>query len=171
MQIITKCAPKAHSPRFSIHPPNQSDLLFISLDWSRPKDLRIPLAMASIEAYFRKNQAESIKAEFKNFNLNTPNFDVHDVLKVIDETRPRFLALGAYIWNEKYMPNVIRWTKAHHPEITIILGGPQVTYGDCNLVREYPGVDYFIRGEGEEPFTELINMISRYEIPDQVFSG
>ena len=169
MQVATQCAVKARPFRFPVNSPNQSDLLFFSLDWSRPKDLRIPLAMASIEAYFRKNQAENIKAEFKNFNLNNPNFHVHDVLKVVDETRPRFLALGAYIWNEKYILDVIRWTKVHHPEIIIILGGPQVTYGDHNLVREYPGVDYFIKGEGEVPFTELIDMISRYEIPNEDF--
>ena len=119
MQIVTQYATKARPFRFS---PNQPDLLFVSLDWSRPKDLRIPLAMASIEAYFRKNQ--TVKAKFQNFNLNTPDFDVHDILKVIDETRPRFLALGAYIWNEKYTPDVIRWTKVHHPETIIIMGGP-----------------------------------------------
>ena len=168
MQITTRCALNAHLTH-SIYPPDESDLLFVSLDWSRPKDLRIPLAMASIEAYFRKNQTENIKAEFRNFSLNSPDFHVNDVLKVVDETRPKFLALGVYIWNEKYTPDVIRRTKIHHPEITIILGGPQVTYGDCNLAREYPGVDYFIRGEGEVPFTELIGMISRYEIPNQDF--
>lgn len=167
MSITTKCAATAHSSRSSIYSPNQSDLLFISLDWSRPKDLRIPLAMASIEAYFRQNQ--TVKAKFQNFNLNVRDFDVNDVLKVIDETRPRFLALGAYIWNEKYIPDVIRWTKVHHPEIIIIMGGPQVTYGDHNLVTEYPGVDYFIRGEGEVPLTELINTLSRYETPNEVF--
>ena len=167
MPITTQCATKARPFRSTVYSPNQSDLLFISLEWSRPKDLRIPLGMASIEAYFRKNQ--TVKAKFQNFNLNAPSFDVNDVLKVINETRPRFLALGAYIWNEKYTPDVIRWTKAYRPEITIILGGPQVTYGDCNLVSEYPGGDYFIRGEGEVPFTELINMLSRCETPNHAF--
>ena len=144
-------------------------LLFLSLDWSRSKDPRRPLAMASIEAYFRKNQTGNMKAEFKNFNLNSPNFNLCDVLELIDETRPKFLALGAYIWNEKYVPDIIRWTKEHHPETTIILGGPQVTYGNCDLVKEYPGVAYFIRGEGEVPFTELINALCRCEIPGREF--
>ena len=169
MSTTAKSATKARSPQFSIYPSNQADLLFISLDWSRPKDLRIPLAMASIEAYFRQNQTANVTAEFKNFNLNTANFHVCDVLTVVNETRPKFLALGAYIWNEKYIPEVIRWTKVHHPEIIVIMGGPQVTYGDHNLVREYPGVDYFIRGEGEMPFTELINTLSRYETPNEAF--
>lgn len=167
MHITTQCAMKARPFRSPVYSFNQSDLLFLSLEWSRSKDLRIPLGMASIEAYFRKNQ--TVKAEFQNFNLNTPDFDVNDVLKVIDETRSRFLALGAYIWNEKYILDVIRWTKVHHPETIIIMGGPQVTYGDHNLVREYPGVDYFIRGEGEVPFTELINTLSRYETLNRAF--
>ena len=169
MQITNKCADKAHSSEFSVDSLNQFDLLFIFLDWSRPKDLRRPLAMASIEAYFRKNQIGNVKAEFKNFNLNAPNFDVRDVLKIIDESRPKILALGGYIWNEKYVPDIVRWAKVHHPEIIIILGGPQVTYGDHNLAKEYPGVDYFVKGEGEVPFTELINAISRCETPDRHF--
>ena len=148
---------------------SQSDLLFISLDWSRPRDTRIPLAMASIEAYFRKHQTGNVSAKFKSFNLNSTYFDICDVRKVIGEIHPRFLAIGGYIWNEKYLPDVIEWTKTHHPDIVIILGGPQVTYGDYNLAKEYPGVDYFIRGEGEVPFTELINVLSRCEVPDYNF--
>lgn len=144
---------------------NTPDLLFISLDWSRPKDLRIPLSMASIEAYFAENQIGNVKAEFKNFNLNSPTFDIRVVQTAIDECHPKILALGGYIWNEKYVPDLVRWTKGRYPETIIIMGGPQVTYGDHNLVREYSGVDYFIRGEGEVPFTELVNLLSRYHVP------
>lgn len=146
---------------------DQSNLLFISLDWTRPKDLRTPLSTASIEAYFRKNQTGHVNAEFKSFNLNSADFDVCDVRRAIDEHRPKFLALGAYIWNEKYLPDVVTSTKTHYPETVIILGGPQVTYGDHHLGTEYPGVDYFIRGEGEIPFTELVNVLSCGEIPNQ----
>lgn len=88
MQLTTKDAAEARSA-------SQSDLLFISLDWSRPKDLRRPLAMASIEAYFRKNQAENLKAEFRSFNLNAPKFNIQDVLKTIGETLRCFSHLGA----------------------------------------------------------------------------
>ena len=144
---------------------NQSDLLFISLDWTRPKDLRTPLSTTSIEAYFRRNQTGHVNAEFKNFNLNSEDFDVRDVKEVINVHPPKFLALGAYIWNEKYVPDVVPWTKTHYPETTIILGGPQVTYGNQDLATEYPGVDYFVRGEGELPFTELINALSRGKVP------
>lgn len=145
---------------------NHSNLLFISFDWTRPKDLRTPLSSASIEAYFRKNQKGHVDAEFKDFNLNSPDFDVRDVQKIIGEHRPKFLALGAYIWNEKYVPDVVAWTKTHYPETIIILGGPQVTYGNHHLATEYPGVDYFVRGEGELPFTELINTLGRGDTPD-----
>ena len=139
---------------------NRSDLLFISLDWSRPKDIRTPLSTASIETYFRANQKGYINAEFKNFNLNSSNFDVRDVRKSIEACPPKFLALGAYIWNEKYLPGIVKWVKKHYPETIIILGGPQVTYGNHHLVAEYPGADYFVRGEGELPFTELMNTLS-----------
>ena len=145
----------------------QSDLLFLSLDWFRPKDLRTPLSTASIEAYFNKNQQGNINAEFKNVNLNSPTFDGCNVRKLIGQHNPRFLALGSYIWNEQYVPGLVSWTKEHFPETIIILGGPQVTYGNHNLALEYPGVDYFIRGEGEEPCTELINVLSRHNVPTQ----
>lgn len=141
------------------------NLLFLSLDWSRPKDLRRPLSTASIETYFRKNQLVETSAEFKDFNLNEPGFSIGDIKELISENRPSFLALGAYIWNEKYVPDVVSWTKNNYPDTIIILGGPQVTYGNHNLSIEYPGVDYFVRGEGELPFTELINDLSLNRVP------
>lgn len=146
---------------------NQFNLLFISLDWSRPKDLRTPLSTASIEAYFRKNKTENINFEFINFNLNDPDFSICEVQKSINKVRPNILALGAYIWNEQYVPDVVKWTKEHYPETKIILGGPQITYGNHHLSMEYPGADYFIRGEGELPFTELVNVLSHHDVPTQ----
>lgn len=160
---ITPQSAKAHS----FDSANQSDLMFISLDWSRPKDIRTPLSTASIEAYFRENQSGYVNAEFKNFNLNSEDFDVRNVLKSIEEHSPKFLALGAYIWNEKYLPGIVKWAKTHYPETIIILGGPQVTYGNHHLGTEYPGADYFVRGEGELPFTELVNVLSLGEVPNR----
>lgn len=151
----------------TFHLENQSDILFISLDWNRPKDLRTPLSTASIEAYFRKNLITHVNAEFKSFNLNSPHFDVRDVRNSIDEHRPKILALGAYIWNEKYVPDIVKWVKTRYPKTIIILGGPQVTYGNHHLVMEYPGVDFFVRGEGELPFTELVNVLLLGEMPDK----
>ena len=151
----------------SFYSANRSDLLFISLDWSRPKDIRTPLSTASIETYFRENQSGFVNAEFKNFNLNSPNFDVRDVQESIEAHSPKFLALGAYIWNEKYLPGIVKWVKTHYPEMIIILGGPQVTYGNHHLVTEYPEADYFVRGEGELPFTELVNVLSLGEVPNR----
>ncbi len=141
------------------------NLLFISLDWTRPKDLRKPLSTGSIETYFRKNQSGITSAEFIDFNLNDSSFRIEDIKDLISKKRPSFLALGAYIWNEKYVPDVVSWTKNNYPDTIIILGGPQVTYGNHNLSMEYPGVDYFVRGEGELPFTELIDDLSLNRVP------
>ncbi len=148
---------------------NNCDLLFVSLDWSRPKDLRTPLSAASIEAYFKNNQSENTYAEFINFNLNSHTFNIGNVKSSIKKFHPRFLAFGAYIWNENYVPDLIDWTKKHFPGTKIILGGPQVTYGNYLVATEYPGVDYFIAGEGEVPLTELIAVLSLNKVPTQEF--
>jgi len=59
---------------------------------------------------------------------------------------------------------VVRQLKAAAPGIRTVLGGPFVSsFPDYALA--VPEFDYAVRGDGEEPFTELLNRISANESP------
>lgn len=135
-------------------------MLFISMDWYRTKDPRTPLAMASIEAYFREHQHEAVESKFISFDLAHENFDIHKVIETVLKQQPDFIAWGVYIWNETETQQLLQAIDQHHLTAEVILGGPQVTFAEQGLDQDYPRADYFIKGAGEQPLTWLIDHLA-----------
>jgi B12-binding domain/radical SAM domain protein len=47
--------------------------------------------------------------------------------------------------------------KRHHPETPVVMGGVSSTYFHRELIRDYPSVDYVVRGDSaEEPLLQLL---------------
>jgi anaerobic magnesium-protoporphyrin IX monomethyl ester cyclase len=65
------------------------------------------------------------------------------------------VAFSCYIWNITQTLAVARKIKAIKPEVSILLGGPEVSY-DWQDVIARAEVDYIITGEGEDPFREFL---------------
>jgi anaerobic magnesium-protoporphyrin IX monomethyl ester cyclase len=61
------------------------------------------------------------------------------------------IAFSCYIWNITQTLAVARKIKALHPEVKILLGGPEVSYEYDDFIA-LPEVDFIIVGEGEIPF-------------------
>ncbi len=53
--------------------------------------------------------------------------------------------------------------KARAPKILIVMGGPHTTSSYRDVFDECPAVDVLIPGEGEYPFAELVDKVSRNE--------
>lgn len=147
-------------------------LLFLSMDWYRTKDPKVPLAMASIQAWFEANFTGELEREFKSLHINEDHFNLVDELDYIRHFNPDFLALGVYIWNEPQTQTILDFCAKHLPETKIILGGPQITFGNKNLLQEYPNADYFISGAGEKPFTVLLqNLVDGVKVNSETKSA
>ena len=89
-------------------------------------------------------------------------FDVNqrpiDVLESILEHDPKIVGLGVYIWNAAQSLQLVADLKRLRPEITVILGGPEVSYETeqqeiCRLA------DYVITGEADLAFAELCDQL------------
>ncbi len=67
---------------------------------------------------------------------------------------PRIIGFGVYIWNVEETTRVVAMLKRVAPEVTIMLGGPEVSYepGEQEIVRL---ADYLITGWGEVTFPKL----------------
>jgi B12-binding domain/radical SAM domain protein len=66
--------------------------------------------------------------------------------------------------------------KKHHPDIPVILGGLSATYYSSEIMKEYPFVDFIVRGDStEEPVRLLMEAIKRgngYKtVPNLVWRG
>jgi radical SAM superfamily enzyme YgiQ (UPF0313 family) len=76
------------------------------------------------------------------------------VARALLECNPRLIGLGVYIWNVGLMTEVVRLLKAERPEVTVVVGGPEVSY-EYETTPLFRSADYLVRGEGELAFADL----------------
>ncbi len=95
-------------------------------------------------------------------------FDINqrpiDIVEALLARKPRMIGLGVYIWNVGPATEVVAALKRLRPDITLILGGPEVSYE----IAPQPIVglaDYVIPGEADLKFAEVCNQLLRGEKP------
>lgn len=77
---------------------------------------------------------------------------------------PDIIGFGVYIWNAAETKRLIDAIKAVSPDITIIAGGPEVSYEPLRV--DFSGADYIVRGEGEKSFYELCKSLLSGKRPE-----
>src|SRR4029453_17580963 len=59
-------------------------------------------------------------------------FDINqrplDIAEILISCQPKIIGLGIYIWNVAETTEVVAAIKGVRPDITIVLGGPEVSY-------------------------------------------
>ena len=75
---------------------------------------------------------------------------------------PRIVGIGCYIWNIELVTKVAALLKAIRPEISIILGGPEISY-ETEAQEIFQYADHIICGEGEIEFPKLCRKIIKHE--------
>ena len=99
------------------------------------------------------------------FDINQRPTDIAEVLLARD---PQIIGLGIYIWNVAQATEVVAAIKRVRPGITIILGGPEVSYE----VEGQPIVqlaDYVITGEADLKFADVCNkLLSGQHPPEKI---
>src|ERR1041385_1286531 len=91
------------------------------------------------------------RACLAEFDINQKPTDIAEALMALN---PRILGLGVYIWNVGPTTEVVTIIKRVCPEITIILGGPEVSY-ETETQRIVQLADYVITGEADLKFAEV----------------
>ena len=130
-------------------------LTLISLDWTRPKDPPLSLGHASI---LTNLLSHGLEVDQNAWAVNKEKFRVQDVLDfVLDRAAPDMdVALGAFVWNEVHIQEIMEILKKEKYPGRIILGGPQISYVKKGIESYYPNADAFIRGYAEEALARLI---------------
>ncbi len=94
-----------------------------------------------------------------------PRWDLADVVieklpigpYVAKMVKPDLVAMSCYIWNWEYNKELARQIKARFPNVTIVVGGPQVPKDDPHLFLSHPYFDIAVHGEGEAAFKEILH--------------
>lgn len=79
-----------------------------------------------------------------------------DILADLYRQRPDVIGFSVYIWNRTIVEELLRELPKVLPEAEIWLGGPEVSYGCEELLKDYPVVKGVIIGEGEDTFREVV---------------
>ncbi len=81
------------------------------------------------------------------------------VLARILNEKPNILAFSCYIWNIVSVLSLCEKVKAVLPHTKIVLGGPEVSYNQEEVLRKNPAVDFVVSGAGEVSVPKLINSL------------
>lgn len=111
-------------------------------------------------------QAAGEKTLLLECTVNQPK---DEILRQILSVPAKIYAFSVYIFNVSLTRQIISDLRAVRPDALILCGGPEVSY-DCEaFLRENPGVDGIMRGEGEETFRELMRQLSHSKDPKDAF--
>lgn len=106
--------------------------------------------------YLYANMGElQAQTDILEFNINQRAIDIVETLL---EQDPHIIGLGVYIWNAEESAKVVALLKQIAPQITLILGGPEVSHEHDQqpIVRL---ADYVICGAAERGFASLCRQI------------
>ena len=107
------------------------------------------LAVHSLKAYAKEYQPYIEIGEF------TINNRIDDILTEIYKRKPDVLCFSCYIWNIRYVEELIKEYHKLCPNVPIWLGGPEVSFEATEFLEMHPEVTGIMIGEGEETFREL----------------
>src|SRR5262245_34877819 len=85
-------------------------------------------------------------------------FDINqrpvDILDAILAHEPQIVGIGVYIWNAQQSEQLVAMLKRVRPDITVILGGPEVSY-ETDQQPICAMADYVVSGEADLAFAQL----------------
>ena len=77
-----------------------------------------------------------------------------EIIEALLAAQPRIVGFGVYIWNVTEITRVVALLKCVAPQITVVLGGPEVSC-ECNEQEIVRLADYVITGWGDISFAGL----------------
>ncbi|NLX71451.1 MAG: DUF4080 domain-containing protein [Clostridiales bacterium] len=108
------------------------------------------LALRYIRAYCRDYNS----MEIMEFSIND---NIDRIIGRIFLAEPDLIAFSCYIWNINEVLMVADSIKRVLKDCIIVLGGPEVSFGAADIMKDNPGIDFIVIGEGERTFRQLLD--------------
>ncbi len=108
--------------------------------------------------YLQANMGElADQTVLREFTIARPTQEVADELLAL---QPRIIGFGVYIWNTVQTLALVRLLKAARPELTVVLGGPEVSF-EWEQQPLVALADHLITGWGDISFPKLCRALLR----------
>ena len=106
------------------------------------------------------------------FDIEIPEYTIKDpTINIVTDLYTRkadVIGFSCYIWNIEETIKIISLLKKVQPEVTVVLGGPEVSYDVEYWMERIPDADYIVIGEGEKTFKQLLTHLSGNESIEQI---
>src|SRR5512139_3819891 len=117
-----------------------------------------PIGFASLSEYLERH---GLKARIINVAMKMLKNEKFDVERLIQKNKPVAFGIDlhwmAHVQGTLALAEMI---KRFHPDIPVILGGLSATYYHEELLRQYPFIDFVVRGDStEKPLLQLLRSI------------
>lgn len=108
----------------------------------------------SLSIRYLKAYAEpEYTCELAEYTIKDPTLNI---VSDLYSRKPDVVGFSCYIWNIQETIHVISLLKKVLPNVKVVLGGPEVTYDVDEWLDHIPSADYFVIGEGEATFKQLL---------------
>ncbi len=114
----------------------------------------------AIRYLYHSLRLDDLNAQIKEYTINQYE---EEILKDLYLEQPDVIAFSCYIWNIEIIHRLGRQLKKILPETVIISGGPEVSFDTEEIMKNQDYIDIVIRGEAEESFAQLIEILARDE--------
>lgn len=113
------------------------------------KYIHTNLAIRCLKAYC----ADEFEVELAEYTIKDPAMNI---ITDLYRRKPDVVGFSCYIWNIEQTVDIVRMLRKVLPEVTILLGGPEVSFDTDEWMKRVPEVDFIIMGEGEATFLHLL---------------
>ena len=97
------------------------------------------------------------------FDVTLAEYTIKDpIINIVTDLiqkKTQVIGFSCYIWNIEETIKVIKLIKKIDPSITIVVGGPEVTYDYTEWMDRVKEFDYLVIGEGEQTFKQLLTAL------------
>jgi len=127
-------------------------IALISYNWAN----HFSLALGYLKAYALQDHSIRQNTDIEIIDFDTEGLNVQQVIYYLSQRKPNIVGFSCYCWNVEKVLDTARILKTIHPDIKIVLGGPEVGPIGAKYLREHSFLDVVIKGEGEITFSELL---------------
>ncbi|MCM0084394.1 B12-binding domain-containing radical SAM protein [Geomonas sp. Red32] len=106
-------------------------------------------------------------AEFEILEL-TVNEHRDQLLSRLVDAKADVALFSCYIWNAELTLKLASDLKKVDPQLFVVLGGPEVSFGSFELMQQNPAIDCIVRGEGEVTCRRLLEALLNREPLDAI---
>ncbi|AJS61580.1 B12-binding domain-containing radical SAM protein [Paenibacillus sp. IHBB 10380] len=117
------------------------------------KYIHTSLAIRLLKAYSEKE----FDIELAEYTIKDP---VMNIVSDLYQRKPDVIGFSCYIWNIEETIKVIDIVKKVMPGVTVVVGGPEVSYDTSYWMDRVKNIDHIVMGDGEETFHHLLQTIA-----------